>query len=297
MSKNKILITGATGSLGSIVVKLLKEKTNVENLTVLTQYQTNELALQYGNEGIEVKIGDYANSESLENAFSGIDILYFVSGRDDDKRSQLHKNVVEAAKKVGVKHILYTSGVWKEDNKPSPLATLIDSHQQTENALIASGITYTILRHNLYAEVIEMLIGNKSQLLKTKTIYLPTANGLASFVPKKDLAEAEVNILMNPSAYANRILEFNGSEQITFSEIAKIISNTVREHINYISPEVIEFEVKMNKIGLPNHVIEILRSFSLAIAQGEFDQQSNDLEKVLGRKTKPLSEFLKETYQ
>lgn len=295
--KNKILITGATGGLGSKVVKLLKEKTGVENLAVLVRDETNELAKQYKNEGIEVKIGDYANLESLEKAFKGIDVLYFVSGGDDDRRSILHKNVVDAAKEAGVKHILYTSGVWKNESDSSPLATLVDAHIQTENRIKASGITYTILKHNLYAEVIEMMIGDKSQLLRTKTIYLPTANGLTSFVPKDDLAQAAVSILLNPSAYADRILEFDGSEQITFSEIAEKLSEIVKEPIRYISPEVNEFEAKMNEIGLPNHIIEILSTFSLAIAQREFDQQSIDLETVLGRKTKSLSEFLKEAYK
>jgi NAD(P)H dehydrogenase (quinone) len=295
--KNKILITGATGGLGSKVINLLKEKTEVENLAVLVRDERNELAKQFANDGIEVKIADYADLESLKHAFKGIDVLYFVSGGEDDLRAKLHKNVVDAAKEAGVKHIIYTSAVWKDESDASPLATLVDSHVQTENSIKASGITYTILRHNLYAEVIEMMIGDKSQLLKTKTIYLPTANGLSSFVPKKDLAEAEVNIILNPSAYANKILEFNGSEQITFSEIAKKISQIVNEPIQYISPDVTEFEATMNKYGLPNHVIEILSTFSIAIANGEFDQQSNDLETVLGRKTKSLSEYLKETYQ
>lgn len=172
----------------------------------------------------------------------------------------------------------------------------MDSHIQTENFIKASGIAYTILKHNLYAEVIEMMIGDRSQLLKTKTIYLPAAAGLTSFVPKKDLAEAAVNILLNPSAYVNTILEFNGSEQITFSEIAEKISEILKEPIRYISPEVTEFEAKMNNIGLPGHVIEILSTFSLAIAKGEFDQKSTNLETILGRKTKSLTEFLKEAY-
>lgn len=283
--------------MGSKVINLLKEKTDVKNLAVLVRDGNNELATQYENDGIEVRFGDYANAESLENAFQNIDVLYFVSGGDDNKRSQLHKNVVDAAKKVGVKHILYTSGVRKNESKSSPIAALMDSHIQTENFIKASGITYTILRHNLYAEVVEMLIGDKNQLLKTKTIYLPAAKGLSSFVPKDDFAEAEANIILNPSVYANKVLEFNGSEQISFSEIAKIISETVKEPIQYISPEINEFEATMNKFGLPNHVIEILSSFSLAIAQGEFDQQTNDLETVLGRKTKTIAEFLKQAYQ
>lgn len=194
--KNKILVTGATGGLGSLVINLLKDKTAIENLTVLVRDETNELAQQYKSDGIKVRIGDYANLVSLENAFKGIDVLYFVSGGDDNQRSKLHKNVVDAAQKTSVKHILYTSAVWKDESNSSPLATLVDSHIQTKNFIRASGITYTILRHNLYAEVIKMLIGDKSQLLKTKAIYLPTANGLSSFAPKKDLAEAEVNILL-----------------------------------------------------------------------------------------------------
>ncbi|KEO71795.1 SDR family oxidoreductase [Anditalea andensis] len=294
---NKILITGATGGLGSKVINLLKEKTEIKNLAVLVRDEKNELAKKYTLDGIKVKFGDYADIESLKNAFKGIDVLYFVSGGDDNLRSILHKNVVDAGIEAGVKHIIYTSAVWKDESDAAPLATLIDSHLQTENYIKASGITYTILRHNLYAEVIEMMLGDKRQILKTKTIYLPTANGLSSFVPKKDLAEAEVNIILNPSAYENKILEFNGSEKINFLEIAKKISEIVNEPIQYISPEVTEFKATMNTYGIPNQVIEILSKFSMAIANGEFDQQANDLETVLGRKTKSLSEYLKETYQ
>lgn len=294
---NKVLITGATGSLGGKVVNLLKEKTKIENIAVLVRDEKNELAKQYANDGIEIKIGDYANLESLESAFKGIDTLYFVSGGDDNERAKLHKNVVDTAKKVGIKHILYTSAVWKDESNSSPLANLVDSHLQTENCIKTSGITYTILKHNLYAEVIEMMIGDKSQLLKAKTIYLPTANGLASFIPKKDLAEAEVNILLNPLPYSNKVLEFNGSEQISFSEIAKKISEIVKEPIQYISPTKKEFEEQMTKFGLPSHIIEILTTFSIAIANREFDQQSNDLERVLGRKTTSLFEFLQVTYK
>lgn len=87
-----------------------------------------------------------------------------------------------------------------------------------------------------------------------------------------------------------------GSEQMGFSEIAEKLSEIIREPICYISPEVHEFEIKMKEIGLPNHIIKILSTFGLAIAEGEFDQQSPDLEMVLGRKSEPLTEFLRKAY-
>lgn len=294
--KNKILVTGATGGLGSKVVGYLKEKDRVDNLTVLLRNQENQSGEKFAKDGIAVKFGDYTDLESLKIAFKGIDVLYFVSAGDDDRRTLIHKNVVDAAKDAGIKHIVYTSGVKKENADSSPLARLIDSHVQTENAILSSGINYTIVRHNLYVEVIGMMIGDKSQLLKTKVIYLPTANGASSFVPKKDIAEAEAKILLTPSRYVNKILEFNGSEQMNFSGIAKKISEIVMEPIQFVSPTITEFESTMNKIGLPKHIIEILTSFSLAIAHGEFDQQSNDIEDVLGRKTTSLFEYLQETY-
>ncbi|KOS05802.1 hypothetical protein AM493_06935 [Flavobacterium akiainvivens] len=293
----KLLVTGARGSLGSKVINQLKEKTARENIVAFVRDENAELAKQYAKEGIELKVGDYADVASLENAFKGIDIIYFISGGDDNLRAQLHKNVVDAATKVGVKHIVYTSSMWKDEGAASQLAALVESHLKTEIALKNSGVNYTILKHNLYAEVIEMMIGDKYQLLRSKMIYLPAANGLASFVPKNDLAEAAANILLNPINYISKVLTFNGSEQITFAEVAEQLSGILNEPIKYISPEVDEFKVQLSKFGVPQHAIEILTTFSVAIANGEFDQKSNDLQTVLRRNTTPLSDFLQETYQ
>ncbi|GAB3755058.1 SDR family oxidoreductase [Spirosoma pomorum] len=294
---HQLLITGATGDLGRRVINHLTGKAALETMTVLVRDGKNELAKQYQQEGIAVRIGDYADVGSLINAFTGVDVLYFVSAGDDDQRAQLHKNVIAAAKQAGVNHIVYTSAVWKDQTKSSPLATLVDAHKQTENTLKASGLTYTILKHNLYAEVIQMLIGDRSQLMKTKTIYLPTANGLASFVAKDDLAEAEATILLNHQQYENKTLAFNGSEALTFSAIAQQVGMILNEPITYISPDVATFENQLSRLGLPHPVIEILKTFSVAIAQGEFDQQSTDLATILGRPTRPLADFLTEAYR
>ncbi|MDF0717192.1 SDR family oxidoreductase [Muricauda sp. 334s03] len=292
----KILITGATGGLGGTTARFLKEKTTSDNITVLVRDKESDNAKALASEGFELRSGDYDNPDSLAEAFKGIDILYFVSASDIGKRIPQHKNVVETAKASNIKHIMYTSTVRKDESSNAPLHVVVDAHVQTENWIKASGLTYTILRHNLYAEVIPMFLGEKEQLLQSKTIYLPTGSGKTSFVPREDFAEAEANILADPSSYENKVLEFNGNEQISFEEVAHILTKTLDEPIGYVSPEVDEFKQTMASYQLPEGIIGMLTMFSLGIAKGEFDQKSNDLEAVLGRKTKSINEFLNEVY-
>jgi NAD(P)H dehydrogenase (quinone) len=293
----KILITGVSGKLGKNVVKILMEKIYAKNIAVLLRDKHNDLIKQYKSKNFEVRVADYDNLASLNTAFHDIYVLYFISGNDIENRLPQHKHVIEAAKSAGIKHILYTSTVRKDESESAPLATVVGSHKQTEEWIKASGITYTILKHNLYSEVIEMLIGHKEQLLKTKTIYLPTGLGSVAFAPRKDFAEAAVNILLNLINYENVVLEFNGSEKLNFVDIAASISKIVKVPIEYISPKNSEFVIKMTETGLPDSIIDMLNAFSLGIANGEFDQHSNDLEIVLKRKSQSIFEYLEEVYK
>lgn len=292
----KILITGATGGLGGTTARFLKEKTTSDDIAVLVRDKESDKAKALASEGFELRLGDYDNPDSLAEAFKGIDILYFVSASDIGKRVPQHKNVVETAKASNIKHVLYTSTVRKDESSEAPLFAVVDAHVKTEEWIKESGLTYTILRHNLYAEVIPMFLGEKEQLLQSKSIYLPTGNGKTSFVPREDFAEAEANILANPSSYENKVLEFNGSEQTSFEEVAKILTKTLSESISYVSPEVDEFKQTMASYQLPGDIIDMLTMFSLGIADGEFNQTSDDLESVLGRKTKSIADFLKAVY-
>lgn len=293
---SKTLITGASGSLGSAVVEFLSNLIPQSDIAVLIRNEDKKNMHKYREHGFDVRIGSYEDPTLLLDAFSGIDKLYFVSNSDVKQRAKQHANVVTAAKQAGVKHIFYTSSVRKDESPEAPLHPVVSGHIRTEELILESGITYTILRHNLYAEVILMFLGSRENLLETKTVYLPVKQSNTSFVPRRDLAEAEANILADATAHENKIYEFSGSEKFNFQQVAQIISDTTGEPIGFVSPSVTEFEEVLKSNRLPREAIERLSQFSQGIANGEFDSSSDDLERVLNRKTLPLSTFLKTAY-
>ena len=133
MTTKTIAITGATGQFGAIALDLLKAK------------QANVIALVRSPEkisGVEARKFDYSKTEGQVEALQGVDTLILVSSSEVGQRIQQHKNVIEAAKKAGVKHIIYTSLLGaSNDNTVKSLAA---AHVETEAALTASRITYTI---------------------------------------------------------------------------------------------------------------------------------------------------------
>ncbi|RYE53220.1 MAG: SDR family NAD(P)-dependent oxidoreductase, partial [Sphingobacteriales bacterium] len=148
----KILITGATGKLGGLVLDSLFTKTAKENIAVMLR--NDQRAEAFSNRGIEARIGNYDDTGSMVKAFKDIDKLYFISGPDLEGRLTQHKNVVAAAIEANVGHIIYTSFSRKGGTEAHPLLTLAEGHIIAENAIRDSGIPYTLLLNNYYMEVI-----------------------------------------------------------------------------------------------------------------------------------------------
>lgn len=291
----KTLITGATGGLGSGVVHFLSQNTT-QNLIVLVRDSNTEAAKKWIDKGIEVRTGDYNDKASLIEAFKGIDNLYFVSGSDIGSRVQQHSNVVKASVEANVKHIVYTSAGRKNETENAPLYQVMRAHIDTENRIKAAGINYTILQHNLYAEVIPMFIGEKQQLLNSGMVYLPTGEGKTAFVPKMEFAEAGAKILSSVDKHINKTYSFNGSEAVTFKDVAAALSNTLGQTINFHSPTISEFEETMKSVGLPDEIIGMTIGFCLGISEGEFENNDKDIEMILGRKTQSVASFLQQVY-
>ncbi|REA58031.1 SDR family NAD(P)-dependent oxidoreductase [Dyadobacter luteus] len=289
---SKILVTGASGFLGKAVVNELLQKVDVTTISVLVRDPVKVEDLK--GKGVNVIQADYNNYTSLESAFASVDKLYFVSSSDVANRMPQHEHVVKAAVQAGVGHIIYTSAQRKSEDGTSPIAFVGDAHWKTDELIKASGLKYTILKHGLYSDILPMFMGD--QVVAAGTIFLPAADGKTSFVSRQDLAVAGANILAT-DGHDHKIYEFGGPVSYSFAEIAGILSQLSGKTIQYVSPSVDEFTTQLKSYGLPDEAIQGAATFCSAIAQGEFNFPSTNLQTILGRDPESVEGFLKVAYQ
>jgi NAD(P)H dehydrogenase (quinone) len=289
---SKILVTGATGQLGQAVVNELLNKINASNISILVRNLAKAEELKA--KGVSVIQGDYNDYTSLIAAFRGVDNLYFVSSSDVMNRFAQHQNVVKAAAEAPVGYILYTSAQRKSEDGSSPIALVADAHWKTDNLIKESGLTYTILKNGLYTDILPMFMGDK--VIETGTIFLPAGDGKASYASRNDLAAAGA-ILLTTEGHENKVYEMGGPVAYSFQDIAGMLSELSGKTIQYVSPSAEVFSEQLKSYGLPDEAIQGAATFCVAIAQGEFNFPSTDLETILGRKAQTVRDFLKAAYQ
>jgi NAD(P)H dehydrogenase (quinone) len=288
----KIIITGATGQLGNGVVIELLKKTDAKNISVVVR--DPQKAESFKKAGITILKGDYMDYNSLVEAFTGQEKLFFISSSDLNEREKQQENVVKAAIEAKIKHIIYTSFQRKNETESSPIWMLASAHIATEKMIKASGLTYTILKNGLYADFLPTLLGNT--ITETGTIYLPAGDGKAAFTLRSDLAEGSAEIIIG-KGHENKTYEFASDHAYTFTEIASYLSEITGHKISYISPAVDEYKAALAKAGVPEIYIGMFTGSATAIKQGEFALEDNTLSKILGRKCTNLKELLNQVYK
>ena len=284
----KYLLTGATGELGTYALHYLKEQVELNEIVVLAR--TEEKAAKLREQGVEVRIGDFGDYESLLESFSGIDRLLFVSSQPGAKvsRGEQHKNVVNAAKETGVSFIAYTSFP-KGAGSKSPLA---QDHILTEQLISESNISHTFLRNNWYIE-------NEKDTLNAAAAGHPftysAGEGKTGWALKREYAEAAINVLTGQAA-TPEVLELSGNP-ITYVELAEALKIASDKTFEVIELSDADYQSSLTSNGIPEPVVGFILMIQNDIRNGELDVISNDFEKTLGKPLTPLVDALKEFLQ
>jgi NAD(P)H dehydrogenase (quinone) len=285
-----ILITGATGHLGSATIDFLLKKTSANQIAALVRDESKASDLK--EKGVDIRIGNYDDIASLDSAMQGIEKVLLIASNDEDNRLAQHQNVVDAAKKAGVKCIAYTSRNLKD--RSTLVNKLMEGHFQTEDYIKDSGLNYAIFRNALYMDTIPQFVGGE-QVFETG-INLPAGEGRVAYALRREMGEAIANVLAEDGC-DNKIYQLTGSEASTFGDVAAALTNLSGKEVKYAPAEKSAFETGMKARGVPEPVIEKVVGFITDIKNGQEEETTSELENLLGRKTAPLNEGLKTLFK
>ncbi|MDO6518547.1 SDR family oxidoreductase [Zobellia uliginosa] len=281
----QILVTGATGNLGSSVIETLLKNIPAQNISALVREEDKILGIKAKR--INAFQGDYDNEYALESAMANVDTVLLISAGDQGDRMQQHRNVIDTAKKSGVKNIAYTSRAMK--NRATLAHQLMEEHFLTEDYIKNSGLNYTIFRNTLYMDVLPLFVGKK--VFETG-IFQPAGNGKVTFALRKEMGEAMANVLSNENCQ-NKTYKFTNNEAYSFYDIAKALTTLCGIEVKYNPVDIPTFQERMKSTGIPEPMLQKVVEFNTDIKNGQEDEITNDLENKLGRKPTTLKEGLK----
>ena len=279
-----IAVSAASGQLGRLVLEHLLTKTDASNIKAIAR-STDKLDA-FKAKGIDVRFGDYTDTASLEAALAGVDTYLLISSSEVGQRAPQHKNAIEAAKKAGVKTIVYTS-LLQADTSPMMLA---QEHKQTETDLKESGLQTIILRNGWYSENYTQGLG---AVLEHNAVFGCAENGKLSSAPRSEYAEAAANVLTAPEAHLGKTYELGGDEAITLSDYAAQIGEASGKEIAYNNMTESDFAGLLVQVGLPEGFAAALADSEKCMASGWLEVKGNDLSTLLGRKTSSMADSIK----
>jgi NAD(P)H dehydrogenase (quinone) len=270
-------ITAASGQLGHLVIDRITTKVPATEIVALARHPGKAADL-----GVTVREADYSRPETLGPALAGVDTLLFISsGEAGPERIGQHRNLVEAAKQAGVKHIVYTSGLRADTS----LLSMAGEHSATEGMIKASGIPYTILRNGWYTENYTGSIGGA---LAGGALLGSAGAGKVSSATREDYADAAVAVLTG-SGHEGKTYELAGDEAWTLGDLAAEVSRQTGRTIPYKDMPAADYAAALVGFGIPEGLARAIAGWDVSASQDALFDDSRTLSRLIGRPTTPLS--------
>jgi NAD(P)H dehydrogenase (quinone) len=283
-----IAVTGATGTLGRRVVDRLVAAGSDVELRLVVRDPARVPELPGDDVAVVANPGGYADGEGFTAALRGTHTLYLVSAAEAEDRLQQHVTAVRAAATAGVQRIVYTSFVGAHADATFTLAR---HHAATEDAIRATGIRHTALRHNMYADFVPFFATRDGD---RAVIAAPAANGRTGFVSRDDLADVAAAVLLDDSPDLDgQALEVTGPEALSLSEAAAVLSEVTGVPTEYRHQTVEEAWATRRPSGHPDWEIEGWVTSYLGIAAGELDTVTDVVPRLTGHPARTVAEHLR----
>ncbi|WP_433517702.1 SDR family oxidoreductase [Nonomuraea sp. CA-143628] len=276
----KLAVTGVTGNLGGRVARRLAAAGSPQTMVVRDLDRAPRLP------GATAARGGFGDRDALLRALDGVDRVLMVSASETPDRLRQHRTFVDAAAEAGVDHLVYISFYGAA---PDATFTLARDHWATEQHIRASGLAFTFLRDNLYADFTPALVGDDG------VIRGPGGQGRAAVVAQDDIADAATAVLLHAPEHAGATYDLTGPQSLTLAEIAATLSRTTGRAITYHPEGVEEAYRSRASYGAPDWQLDAWVSTYTAIANGEMDGVSDAIPRLTGHPANPLADVVSGT--
>jgi len=280
-----ILVSGATGTVGSEVVKqLLSAKGERKDIKAAARSANDSTFRNLGVQALEL---DYNKPDTLSTALRGVDKLFLLTPFQSNM-VDLTSNLVNEITKAGVKYIVKQS-VLGADAEPGITSSRL--HRQAEKVIEESGIPFTFLRPNFF---MQNFVTFYSNFIKTQgAFYVPAGDAKASFVDVRDIAAVAVQALgkNGESKHIGKAYDITGAEALSYGEAAEILSKELAKKVNYVNISDEDTRKGMKDMGADEWTINsMIELFGIARA-GYLSEISTAVEQVTGNKPTTFSQF------
>ncbi|OFA04029.1 NAD(P)H-binding protein [Duganella sp. HH101] len=278
-----IIVTGASGQLGRLVIaRLLK---TVPAAQIVAAVRDVAKAADLAAQGVQVRRADYADPASLDAAFQGAAKVLLISSNELGQRGAQHRNVVDAAVRAKAGLLAYTS-VLHADTSPLALAA---EHRETEAAVRASGLPYTLLRNGWY---VENYTGGLGGALAHGALAGGAGEGRIAAAARADYADAAAAVLTGAGP-VEQVYELAGDRAFTLGELAAEVSRQSGKALPFHNLPQQAYRDMLVEIGLPVPLAELIADSDAHAAKGALDDNSGTLGRLIGRPTISLADAVK----
>ncbi len=278
----RILVTGATGNVGSHMIDLLRRSDRNEIIAAVTSLEKGE---NLNQQGIDTIILNFNNKESLQSSMEGIEALILITPLVESMLDWVSWGL-EAAKAAGVSFVLRLSSMGADFDGDFKLGRI---HGEAERFVRNSEIPYCILRPNSF---MQNYVNYYSEMIKgERALYLPQGDGRISLIDVQDVAKVAASILENPQNHLNEIFDLTGPQALSNAEIADQIGNAIGQQVTYVAIDDHTAREGMKQMGFSAWETEMLMSLNQHIRSGHCAKTTDALSDLCGQSPTTFTQF------
>jgi NAD(P)H dehydrogenase (quinone) len=284
-----LLITGATGQLGTAVVRQLLARTDASQIAVLVRDPGKAVGLD--RQGVTVRLGDYGDTDSLARAMQGVDRVLLIASSEFQQRMQQHQNVIAAAQAAGVELLGFTSR--SLNHMEGSQNAMMRDYFETEARIRESGVPAVIFRNALYLDTLPFSLGGPAVF--KSGIRVPAGQGRVAYALRREMGEATANAMLDHSG-GDRTYVLAAPKAYTFDDVARALSEISGSAVTYTSVSDEDFVAYAIEQGVPEQMARHLVGFFADVRDNQLDETSTDLQTLLGRAPASLKDGLAELF-